>query len=136
MFKEKAMQIKEKLKVKEDGNNKKTIENLVVFIIILIITIVIINYIWSGDNNKKTKSDDNTNTKILASEEMQTTTTLDEDSMESKLENILSKIKGVGNVKVLITYSKTSQTIPMYSEDISQTTTEETDSRRGKQNCK
>ena len=129
MFKEKAMQIKEKLTKKEGGNNKKTIENLVVFIIILIITIVIINYIWSGDDNTKTKSDDGANTKTLASETTQNTILESEDSMEDKLEAILSKIKGVGNVNVLITYSKTSQTIPMYSEDVSQTTTEETDSR-------
>ena len=51
--------------------------------------------------------------------------------MEQKLENILSNIKGVGKTKVLITYSQTSQIIPMYDEDSSTITTEETDSGGG-----
>lgn len=126
MFKEKAALIIRKFQRNEDGDNKKKIENLVVFIIVLIVTIVLINYIWNGD--KKTKSDSNSNTKVLSEEKIEIVT--DEDSMERKLESILSKVKGVGEVKVLITYSKTSETMPMYSENISQTTTEENDSRR------
>ena len=43
------------LKPKEDGNDKKKIENLVVFIIILVITIIAINYIWNDNSSKKTK---------------------------------------------------------------------------------
>ena len=126
MFKEKAALIIRKFQRNEDGDNKKKIENLVVFIIVLIVTIVLINYIWNGD--KKTKSDSNSNTKVLSEEKIEIVT--DEDSMERKPESILSKVKGVGEVKVLITYSKTSETMPMYSENISQTTTEENDSRR------
>ena len=131
MFEEKVMKIKEKLKQKDDGNNKKIIENLVVFIIILIATVVMINYIWNGDTNQKTKSDDSSNTKVLATESGKEEIENSNDTMEGKLEKILSKVKGVGEVNVLITYSKTSQTIPMYSEDTSQTTTEETDSGGG-----
>lgn len=51
--------------------------------------------------------------------------------MEEKLEDILSNVKGVGRVKVMITYSKTSQIIPMYDEDSSTSTTEEKDSGGG-----
>lgn len=43
----------------------------------------------------------------------------------------MSKIKGVGNVKVLVTYSRTNQIIPMYNEDSSTSTTEEKDSGGG-----
>ena len=43
----------------------------------------------------------------------------------------MSKIKGVGNVKVLVTYSQTNRIIPMYNEDSSTSTTEEKDSGGG-----
>ena len=133
MIKEKLEKLKEKMSNKEGESNKKTIENLVVFVIILIITIVAINYIWSGDKGKtKTNNEDN---KKLASVEnhldinkQETNTTYD---TEARLEDILSNIKGVGKTKVLITYSQTSQVLPMYNEDSSVSITEETDSGGG-----
>lgn len=133
MIKEKLEKLKEKLNNKEGESSKKTIENLVVFAIILIITIVAINYIWSGDK-KNTKTNDESNKK-LATEENTVGTEIQEvsvlDNMETKLENILSNIKGVGKTKVLITYSQTSQVLPMYNEDSSVSSTEETDSGGG-----
>lgn len=132
MLKEKLDKIKEKFKLKEGENNKRKIENLVLSVIILIVTIVAINYIWNGDNNKSNTITNDTSGKKLASEENMITdnTTTYSDGIEEKLENILSNIKGVGEVKVLITYSQTSMVIPMYDEDTSSTITEETDSRR------
>ena len=56
------------------------------------------------------------------------------DTVKTKIEegkNILSKINGVGKVKVYITYSQTSQIIPMYNEDISQKDTQEADTQGG-----
>lgn len=135
MFKEKLEKFKEKLKKKEGDSTKKTVENLVVFIIVLIITIVAINYIWSGNSNKKnTNSETN---KKLAKEETSdlsvetTTNKSDNENIEKRLASILSNIKGVGKTKVLLTYSQTSQVIPMYDEDLSQSTTEEKDSGGG-----
>ena len=132
MLKEKLDKIKEKFKLKEGENNKRKIENLVLSVIILIVTIVAINYIWNGDNNKSNTITNDTSGKKLATEENMITdnTTTYSDGIEEKLENILSNIKGVGEVKVLITYSQTSMVIPMYDEDTSSTITEETDSRR------
>lgn len=133
MIKEKLEKFREKLKKKEGENSKKTIENLVVFIIVLIITIVAINYIWS-DNGEK-KNTNNTENKKLAKEETsessEDATTSNSDNIEKRLEVILSNIKGVGKTKVLLTYSQTSQVIPMYDEDLSQSTTEEKDSGGG-----
>lgn len=125
MIKEKLAGFKEKILNKDEGNNKKNIENLAIFAIILIVTVVIINYIWNGD--KKANKENDLSTKVLANEY----TKKENDNIEVKLENILSKIKGVGEVNVLITYSQTSTVVPMYSEDISTTTTEETDSNGG-----
>lgn len=133
MIKEKLQKLKESLKIKEGENNKKTIENLVLLVIIIIITVVAINYIWSGEDEKQ-NSDSN---KKLATEEttnniQSSLSDVDSNSdIEERLANILSNIKGVGKVKVLITYSQTSQIIPLYDEDSSVSTTEETDSGGG-----
>lgn len=54
-----------------------------------------------------------------------------EEGIENKLKNILVKIKGVGNVDVLITYSQTSKVIPLYNEDSMESVTEETDKEGG-----
>lgn len=131
MFKEKLEKFKEKLQKKEEGNNKKTIENLAIFAIILIVTIVAINYIWSGDSDKK--EENNEITKKLATEEPNTENkkSSEEENTEERLENILSNIKGVGTAKVLLTYSQTSQIMPMYDEDSTESTTEEKDSGGG-----
>lgn len=131
MFKEKLEKFKEKLQKKEEGNNKKTIENLVIFAIILIVTIVAINYIWSGDSDKK--EENNEITKKLATEELNTENkkSSEEENTEERLENILSNIKGVGTAKVLLKYSQTSQIMPMYDEDSTESTTEEKDSGGG-----
>ena len=123
--------IKDKFLAKiENGGNKKTIENLVVFVIILIATIIFINYIWNGD--KKNKNENKTQNLNLA----ETTSTVSSDnteistSLEKQLEDILKKLEGVSDVKVLITYSETNKVIPMYNEDHTQSTTKEEDNRR------
>ena len=129
MLKEKISKIKNSL-IKADGssNNKKTIENLVVFIILLIVTVVMINYIWNGKEKGKTQKQNLVGAKTLAEEPEKSQV---DDDMESKLENILSKIKGVGEIKVAVMYSKTSEIVPMYNEDSSEKLTEETDSNGG-----
>ncbi len=128
-------QLKSLIKSKEDGegNDKKKIENLVFFVIILIITIVIINIIWNGNSKKKTETNNDTSkklassaTNITPSENIQTT-----DNLEEKLENILSKIQGVGEVKVCINYNESNEVVAMYNENSKVSTTEETDTSGG-----
>lgn len=130
---EKFEKIKSLIVKKSEKNNKKTIENLVVFVIILIITIIAINTIWNGDKNKKSK-DETTLDKIISKtsdDSKEVSSTSDNNNIEEKLENILSQIDGVGKVKVLITYSSTSQIIPLYNEDTEATLTEENDKEGG-----
>lgn len=123
--------LKEKLLSKMDtGGNKKTIENLIVFVIILIVTIIFINYIWSGnkkDNNKNKTQNINLaeTTNTVVNNDTETT-----NSLEKQLEDILKKLEGVEDAKVLITYSETNKVIPMYNEDNTQSTTKEEDNRR------
>ena len=130
MFKEKLQNF---LMKKENEPNKKKLENLVVFIILLIITIIVINVIWNGDSNKNNSEKTDSNKKLAQTTQNENLKEgLEEQSSDDfilGLENILSKINGVGEVKVMVTYSETSKTIPIYNEDSTQQTTEEEDSR-------
>lgn len=56
---------------------------------------------------------------------------LSEYNLEENLEDILSKIAGVGKVQVLITYSESSEVVVMYNEKNSLNSTEETDTNGG-----
>lgn len=123
--------LKEKIKnfvtKKTEGNNKKNIENLVVFLILLIITVIAINMIWSKDEDQP---DEEASYKVLASENSNITENIEYD-LQTELEDILSKMDGIGKVDVLITYSQTSTVVPMYSKTESSTVTEENDSGGG-----
>lgn len=133
MIKKQIEKIKALAIKKEDKENKKTIENLAIFVIILIITIIAINTIWKKDEKDKSSKDTNSLGKQLASTNtlVDVTNEKEELDIEKKLENILSKIQGVGSVDVLITYSQTSKVVPLYNEDVQESFTEETDKEGG-----
>lgn len=121
----------------KEGNNKKKIENLVFFVIILIITVVIINYIWNG-NKSSNKTITNSAGRQLASSKTsqdtdtsQTSNSSNSENLERRLEDILKNIDGVGDVKVFINYSESSETVAMYNENSKTSTTEETDKSGG-----
>lgn len=116
--------IKNFLKEKSKEKNRK-IENLVVFLVILVITLIMINNIIKGDKEKEPKNYSNAELASTSSDEVIA------DNLEERLENILSKIDGVGEVSVLLTYSQSSQVIPMYNESTSKSVTEETDTAGG-----
>ena len=113
--------------LKEKIKKLAKIENIVFLIVILIITILVINYILKEDKSS-VKEENTINSKVLANaEEEKETQTSD---LQSNLEKILSTIKGVGKVKVFISYSESSKTIAMYDEKTTTSSTEETDSSR------
>ena len=124
---------KDKLKefTNGEGNNKKKIENLVFLIVILVVTILIINFILKSD--KSSLKEEKQTDKVLAvmenSNEDQSS-----NGMQKELEQILSSMKGVGKVKVYISYSESSKTIAMYDEKTTTSSTEETDSSGGLRN--
>ena len=133
MFKDKLNKF---FKNKEDakGNENKKVENLVFFVIISVITIVIINYIWSGSktDNKQVNENTNVNNKKLANvTEEKNEVVEDTNNLEEKLEEILAKIQGVGEVKVCVNYSESSEVVAMFDENSSTSTTEETDTEGG-----
>ena len=129
MLKEQIDKIKSMITKDNEGNNKKKIENLVVFVIILIVTIIIINYVWNGEEKSITNNtDEQSSYKQLATTASSVNTKTD---LEQKLEDILSKINGVGKVSVLITYSQSSEIVAMYNETSKSSFTEEEDSEGG-----
>ena len=127
--------LKDKIKgfINAEGNNKKKIENTITLIIILIITIIIINFILKDEKNSSTENIVD-NSKILASTTTETSVNSNDTTLQSKLEEILSTIKGVGKVKVFINYSESNKTVAMYDEKTTTSSTEETDSSGGTRN--
>ncbi len=123
------------LKSDEDGEktDKKKLENLVSFVVILIITIITINMILNGKKDKKTNINA-TSGKQLAEE-----TTIEKaesnkeptNNLEEKLEDILSKIQGIGEVKVCLNYSESNEVVAMYNEKAITSNTEENDTSGG-----
>ncbi|MCI8761040.1 MAG: hypothetical protein HFJ34_08065 [Clostridia bacterium] len=135
MFRDKLKQLTKGNLEKGEGNNKKKIENLVFFVVLLIVTIVIINLIWNG-NKQVTKQENNTAYKQLASSnqnvtKVENTMVTTNDSLAEQLEVILSKIQGVGEVKVFVNYSESSEVIAMYNETTKTSNTEESDTSGG-----
>ena len=131
MFKDKLNKIIER--DKEEGNNKKKIENLVFFVVVLIITIVVINVIWNDKNTSKDTKEVDNNKKLATVNQVQTQTeqVSQEQTLSQKLESILSKIQGVGDVNVFINYSESSEDVAMYNENSKSSTTDETDTSGG-----
>lgn len=121
--------LKEKLSkiLKFEENNKKKTENLVFLLIILVVTVVAINVIWK-DEEKNTDTTNTVNKKLASNDEEKI---IQNDSLEEKLEYILSNISGVGNVDVLITYNETEEIIPIYNKSDKKSVTSETDSEGG-----
>ena len=135
MLKENIKKIKESISKQKQKNNKKNIENLVVFLILLIITIIAINTIWGEKKEEINQEDSNTSYKKLAdninSNINSNNEQFSEYNLEENLEDILSNMAGVGKVKVLVTYSETSEVVAMYNEKSTSNNTEETDTNGG-----
>lgn len=126
--------LKEKIKnfitQKTEGDNKKKIENLVTFLVLLIVTVIAINMIWGEDETQEEEKQ--ASYRVLANQDENSNIIENaEYDLQTELEDILSKMEGIGEVDVLITYSQTSTLVPMYSETQSTSITEETDSSGG-----
>ena len=133
MFRDKLKTLVNKNEDEQEGNDKKKIENLVFFIIVLTMTIVIINIIWNGNKKTTDHSENTVNSKKLATtnQNVNTQDITTTDDLEQKLETILSKIQGVGEVKVFVNYSESSEVVAMYNENSKVSNTEESDTSGG-----
>lgn len=114
-----------------EKGNKKKIENLVVLLLIIVITVIAINSIWKEGKEQNKISNQAQQDKVLVSKQTNEVIQTSSSTLEEKLETILSKIAGVGQVSVLITYSESSEMVPMYNENTEENSTQETDKQGG-----
>ena len=117
-----------KEKLEKIFKGKRKLENLIVLLVLMIIVVIAINYIWNDDKKEDTHQkmqEERTN------EIIQVSTNSNEDNLENKLENILSKIAGVGKVRVMLTYSESSTLVPVYDENTKSSNTIENDDMGG-----
>ncbi len=118
-------------RIKNIFNNKeKRMENLISFLIILVITLIVINKILKQDNNNKENVDYTNEIGVELATSNYSSGSISSE-FEKKLENILKKINGVGDVSVLLTYSESSSIVPIYNTSQSTSITEEKDTSGG-----
>ena len=80
----------------EKFKNRK-IENLILLLILLVITVLLMNNILKDEPEEKSE-----NKVVGATLAKQVSST----PIEEKLENMLSKIEGVGDISILLTYNE------------------------------
>lgn len=98
--------------------DKKT-TNLILIMLLLVIILIAMNYIFNEEDDK------NNEVKTVVSDN---TEAVNEQEVETRLENILNEINGVTNTKVMLSYSGTEKIIPVYDikEDTSAESSDDT----------
>lgn len=107
-------------------NNKELIRNLFIILVIGIILIIVANIFIEQKKElvpKEKVTNDTNGTTVLVTEY--------ETVLENKLELALNKLKGVGEVKVMITLEDTIERIPAFNTTQSSEVTNELDSQGG-----
>lgn len=115
----------------ENMDNKKFINKLFIALILSVLLLVIINGITSSS-----KKD---NTTVIKDRKDEYNNVVQSDYslvLENKLENILAKLKGVGEVHVMVTLEDSLEKIPASNKTKTVETTSETDSEGGEREIK
>ncbi len=112
-------------------NKEKRVENLVFLLCLLVITLLVINGILKDEDSKESLEN---RVGVELAKDIDNVEFEEKNDLEKRLENILSKISGVGDVSVLITYSETSSIVPVYNSNLSISTVEEKDTSRRNEN--
>jgi stage III sporulation protein AG len=114
-------------------NKKKSIENAVVIVIIGVIIIIAGSTFFGGGSKDKSTAgtngtaQDTANNKTLGNISSQS----DKDTVERRVEDILSKVSGAGKVDVMVTYVSGNEQVPAYDTKNTQNNTQEKDSSGG-----
>jgi len=110
-------------------NQKKNSSNLVILLIAGAVVLLLSNYYLAGKNASDQGLKSNNSIK-----EDHVTNFIEEDyanTIERKLEEILQKIKGVGEVHVMITFEDTSEKVPVFNTTQMIERTDEKDAQGG-----
>ncbi len=121
----KMEKIKEKITKK---SNKFTY--MIILIIIAGVMILVVSYFNDSTPTFLNLSNDTTFQENKREENLSTSTTY-QDKVKNELKNILSKVKGVGEVDVIIHFEGGEELIPALDSEKSNTVTEERDSNGG-----
>lgn len=110
-------------------NKKKLVENCVIVIIIGAILLIAASSFFDKKTSPKTTAASGENTdqavaKILGSGD-------EKEDLQKKVESIVSKIGGAGNVNVLITYASGKELVPAYDNRRTDNDTQEKDNGGG-----
>ena len=87
-------------KLKNLLNKDKKTSNLIFALLLLVIVLIFFNYIFSSDEKKEVVETISTNDLV-------------DNSIDTKLSNIISKISGVETASVFVSYSSTDKKIPI-----------------------
>ena len=102
--------------LREKTKGKKNLEMIIVVVLVLIILAIYFSSWGGGGQNNEAKANSPPPESGNA-----------EKSMEERLESVLSKIGGAGQVKAMITYESSSELVPAMSQDRQTQQTEEND---------
>lgn len=104
-------------KLKEFLNKDKKTSNLILVLILLVIVLVFMNYIFNSEG----RIDKNKTTMAISENIVDASS-----SIETRLANVISKIKGVDTASVMVSYASTEKLVPVYdTKENIDTTTEE-----------
>ncbi|NLX77408.1 MAG: stage III sporulation protein AG [Clostridiaceae bacterium] len=117
----------EKLKVFiQDKKGRRGIENLVIILILGVIIIIVAGSFFEDDDKAKKKNDEAVEAIALVQNKAE-----DEiRELEKRLEQILSEIKGAGNVKVMVTGNSDGEVVHAYNHTEESVLREEQDGTR------
>ena len=110
-------------KLKEFLNKDKKTSNLVLVLVLLVIVLVFMNYIFNSEGN----TDKNKATMVVSENIVEASS-----NIETRLANVISKIKGVDTANVMISYASTEKLIPVYDTKENIDTTSENDKTSSK----
>ena len=98
-------------------DKKKRKSNLIFLLILMVVLLISFNYIFSDNKTNLLGSDNNIKDSIQNKEESinETNTDISNNDLEVKLESILSKISGVSDVSVVLSYSKEKSSNVVYN---------------------
>lgn len=108
----------------ENLNNKKFINNLFIILIVSVIALLMISIFDNDDKDKpELATDSNIEQRVVYDDY--------NSYLENKLEDILEKLEGVGEVEVMITFEDSKETIPASNTTKTTEVTKEIDSDGG-----
>lgn len=113
-------------------SKKRIIENCVIVIIIGVVAIIAGGSLLKDTGKEdypdlKVEEDAQTAAKVVSAAE-------EKDDLQKRLESILSKIEGAGNISVMLTYTSSIEKVPAYDTKRTDNDTQEKDNGGGTRN--